>query len=215
MNCVNHAETANAAFCIRCGHALCSECIRTVRGSVYCEECLAGLVENKATPPGSTGAARQETLAGTNPGAAFALGLIPGVGAIYNGEYFKAAVHIIAFALLVEMASMPFIVGDALFGFLAFGFYVYMPFEAYYTAKKRKLHQEGIELETPFDRFNQQLAGIKNRDLWSGGTLIVLGVLFLLENLDVLQMERVLRLWPIILIIVGVWLLNRYMERAA
>ena len=48
MNCVYHAEVPNVAFCIRCGHALCNECVRNVRGSVYCETCLAEAVEGKS-----------------------------------------------------------------------------------------------------------------------------------------------------------------------
>src|SRR5262245_21817590 len=140
MNCVNHPETENAAFCIRCGHALCSGCIRNVRGSVYCENCLEAFVDGrtsdaKTSPPPKSVA----MVGGDSPGAAFALGLIPGVGAIYNAEYFKAALHIVVFGLLISIVDSGAGFAEPLFGFLAFGFYVYMPFEAYYTAKKRKL----------------------------------------------------------------------------
>src|SRR5712692_7455641 len=100
MSCTYHADVPNVAFCIRCGHALCNECIRNVRGSVYCETCLGDLVEGKAPS-----AKKETTVAGANPGAAFALGLIPGVGAIYNGEFVKAAVHVLIFGTLVSLAD--------------------------------------------------------------------------------------------------------------
>src|SRR5207302_8845142 len=144
MNCVYHAEVPNVAFCIRCGHALCNECIRNVRGSVYCETCLADYVEGKTAAPPSQ---KQDIVAGDNPGAAFALGLIPGVGAIYNGEFVKAAVHILIFGTLVSFAEFG---PQPLVGLMIAAFIFYMPFEAYYTAKKRQLRaQQGIELEKP------------------------------------------------------------------
>ncbi len=209
MNCVYHAEAQSVAFCIRCGHALCKECIHNVRGSVYCETCLGDLVEGKAPAPPGT-AAKKEIIEGTNPGAAFALGLIPGVGAIYNGEFIKAAVHILIFGTLVSLADAT---DTALFGLASAAFYFYMPFEAYYTAKKRKLGAEGIELETPIDRLQAQLGNVKDRELWGGVALVVLGGLYLLSNLDVFDLHRVARLWPAALVIAGVWLLKKHQDK--
>jgi hypothetical protein len=206
MNCVNHADAPNVAFCIRCGHALCNQCIHNVKGSVYCETCLGELVEGKAA------AAKKEIVSGTNPGAAFALGLIPGVGAIYNGEFVKAAVHILIFGTLVSLADAT---DAALFGLLSAGFYFYMPFEAYYTAKKRHLGAEGIMLETPIDRLQQQFGSVKDRELWGGIALVVIGGLYLLGNLDVFDMHRIARLWPLALVVVGVWLLKKHQEKEA
>src|SRR5206468_2348797 len=136
------------AFCIRCGRPLCNDCVRTVKGSVYCENCLGELVTGKAVP---LSVPSTEPVAGTSPGVAFALGLIPGVGAIYNGEFVKAAIHILIFGTLITIQDQ-FGFAEALFGLLIFGFYMYMPFEAYYTAKKRRLRTQGVELETPIDR---------------------------------------------------------------
>src|SRR5262245_57762043 len=206
MNCFYHAESPNVAFCIRCGHALCNECIRNVRGSVYCETCLGDLVEGKTGP--STH--RYEVVTGGNPGAAFALGLIPGVGAIYNGEFVKAAVHILIFGTLVSMADAT---DAALFGLAAAAFYFYMPFEAYYTAKKRKLGAEGVMLETPIDRLQQQFGNVKDRELWGGVALVVIGGIYLLGNLDVFDLHRIARLWPVALVIVGVWLLKNHQDK--
>src|SRR5205823_10982458 len=190
MNCVNHADVPNVAFCIRCGRALCNACIHNVRGSVYCEACLGDAVEGKtaaaAPPPPST---KKEVVAGTNPGAAFVLGLIPGVGAIYNGEFVKAAVHVLIFGTLISFSEFG---PQPLVGLMIAAFVFYMPFEAYYTAKKRKLRAEqGLELETPIDRLQQQFGDVKDRELWSGVVLIVIGGIYLLGNLDVFEMARV------------------------
>jgi len=49
-----------------------------------------------------------------------------------------------------------------------------------------------------------------NRSVWPGITLLVLGVLFLLDNLDVASSEQVVRTyWPVVLIISGLSLLTR------
>ena len=168
------------------------------------------------TPPSVSGsAAQKETIGGTNPSAAFVLGLIPGVGAIYNGEFFKAAIHILIFGSLIQFSV--FRGAAALFSLLAFGFYWYMPFEAYYTAKKRVMKAQGIDLETPLvDRLHERLETFEKKELWGGVALIVLGSLFLLENFNILRIDWIGRLfWPVVLIGIGLWLLKRHQERAS
>jgi len=206
MNCAYHAEAPNVAFCIHCGQPLCNDCIRKVQGSVYCEKCLGEIVGDKTVKK------EIHDVAGHNPGAAFALGLIPGVGAIYNGEFVKAAVHILIFGTLVSLADAT---DAALFGLAAAAFYFYMPFEAYYTAKKRMLGTQGVSLETPIDRLQQQFGTMKDRELWGGIALIVIGGLYLLGNLDFFDLHRIARLWPVGLVALGVWLLKKHQERTA
>jgi hypothetical protein len=203
MNCATHADVQSEAFCTQCGRALCTECIRKVRDSVYCENCLEASVKSdgKAAGPAT------QTIGGDNPDTAFVLGLIPGVGAIYNGEYFKAAIHVLIFGMLTSL-------GAAL---LAVAFYFYMPFEAYYTAKKRKLSARGIQVVTPIDRFYEQFqehtGGIKNREFWGGVGLIVLGALYLLNSFDLISFHGLRRFWPALLIAAGVALLLRSKEK--
>ena len=206
MTCAYHAEIENTAFCIKCGKPLCGQCVRQVQGSVYCENCLAESIEGKTA---GTKQSAKLPIGGTRPEAAFVLGLIPGVGAIYNAEYFKAALHLLVFGTLVTISDETDV---AIFGILAFGFYVYMPFEAYFTAKKRKLAREGIDLETPFDHFNEKLSGFKDREFWGGIALVTAGGLFLLDNFDILRLHQVAKLWPSLLILAGVWLIRRFQE---
>ena len=42
---------------------------------------------------------------GPNPVAAAVLGLIPGVGAMYNGQFFKGLIHVVIFAVLVSITT--------------------------------------------------------------------------------------------------------------
>ena len=209
MNCAYHVDVESVGFCVNCGRALCDTCKREVEGSVYCQACLSDFIRARGSSEPSAAAAPGS--GGDNSGAAFALGLIPGVGAIYNGEFFKAAIHLVVFGFLIGLANMggrsSF---EALFGLLVVGFYFYMPFEAYYTAKKRKLKNEGIDLETPIDRFNEQLEGIENKELWLGVGLVAMGALALLDNFGRLPLQQVLAFWPVLLIAGGVYLIWRH-----
>jgi hypothetical protein len=131
MNCYKHPDVAAAAFCRTCGKPLCQECQRPVQGTIVCEEHAPA---TQPLPPPVPPAA------GVSPGLAFVLGLIPGVGAIYNGQYAKGVIHVVIFGLLISIASSGGIHGfEPLFGLLIAIWYFYMPFEAYHTARKRQL----------------------------------------------------------------------------
>src|SRR5688572_8508318 len=216
MNCAFHADVENTAFCIRCGKPLCDDCIRQVQSSIYCQNCLAE-TSSAFSDAGhaNAGAANPRMTSipagGTSPEAAFLLGLIPGVGAIYNAEYFKAALHLLIFGTLVTLVDSVQN-GESLFALLAFGFYVYMPFEAYYTAKKRKLAREGINLITPFDQLNEQFGQYGSMEFWGGMALVLAGTLFLLDNFEVISMRQIGRFWPVLLILAGVLFINRFLK---
>jgi len=220
-NCTVHTEVESVAYCVSCGNALCTSCRRDIEGSVYCEKCLGEMVRGgireqssgSEQPSGrESSSTRPASVGGENPGAAFALGLIPGVGAIFNGEFIKAGVHILIFGFLISLSDMggPF---EAVFALMVAGFYFYMPFEAYYTAKKRKLRSEGIDLETPIDRFQQQVGEIRNRGLWGGVALVMLGMIFLADSFGLFELSEVMRFWPILLIGIGIWLVAKHRDQ--
>src|SRR5580693_1659795 len=121
MNCANHPDRERTAFCQNCGKPLCQECTRVVGSAVYCEPCLAAKLAGAPTgaqpggyPYGSGSAQVNSVIDGVipppvagapSPGLATLLGFIPGVGAMYNGQYAKGIVHLIVFAILVSLAS--------------------------------------------------------------------------------------------------------------
>ena len=140
-NCVKHPDVAATAYCRTCGKALCSSCTRDVRGVVYCEECLAARMEGAPTvgavPPGQTtappGSAPEATGTGS-PGLAAILGFMPGVGAMYNGQFMKGFLHLMVFVVLVWLSNN----ATGLFGIVLAGWVFYMVFDAYQTAKAIK-----------------------------------------------------------------------------
>jgi hypothetical protein len=165
MNCANHPDRERIAFCQNCGKPLCQECARTVGSAVFCEPCLAAKLAGgnpvgtyTETPAGGgyayTGNAGgvDYTVAGAipppyptgapNPGLAALLGLIPGVGAMYNGQYAKGVVHLVVFAVLVSLADQ-----HGIFGLFIAGWVCYQVIEAYHTARARR---DGTPLPNPF-----------------------------------------------------------------
>ena len=44
MKCAVHTDVDATGYCRNCGKALCPQCTREVRGALYCEECLAGML---------------------------------------------------------------------------------------------------------------------------------------------------------------------------
>ena len=141
MNCVNHPDVAAAAYCQNCGKPLCTACMRSVGGVIYCEPCLAARLSSP--PPGGT-AYPDASLTGlhAHPVLAGLLGFIPGVGAMYNGQYIKALAHVLIFAVFVSLSDKSFV-----FGMLLAAWIFYQVFDAAQTAKARR---DGLPLPNPF-----------------------------------------------------------------
>ncbi len=157
MNCVNHPDAPVAAYCQNCGKALCAQCVRSVSGVIYCEQCLAaklgiggpgfGVPASGAyagTTPGAAAYAVPGVVAsrGPNPATAAALGFIPGVGAMYNGQFVKGLVHVLVFVVLVGISG-----NHGIFGIFIAAWVFYQVFDAYQTAKARR---DGLPLPDPF-----------------------------------------------------------------
>lgn len=138
-----------------------------------------------------------------SPGLAFLLGLIPGVGAIYNGQYAKGLIHVIIVGLMISILSNGAASGlEPLLGLLLSGFWAYMAFEAYHTAKRR---HEGLVVDE-FSSLIPMRSG-SSRFPVAPVVLIALGVIFLLDNMDLLDLHRALRYWPVLLIALGAYML--------
>ncbi len=140
---------------------------------------------------------------GASPGLAFVLGLIPGVGAIYNGQYVKGLIHVVILGVLISIVSSNGSPGfEPLFGMLIAVWWFYMPFEAYHTARKRQTGQ-------PVDEFSSIVPLHGNRRGFPAGPLILIlfGALFLLNTMNVLRFDRMIRYWPVLLIVLGAYML--------
>lgn len=143
--CANHPDRERAAFCQNCGKPLCSECVRNIGSSIYCEPCYAARIHTTPPPAGVPypGYPPPSAPSEANPGLAALLGFIPGVGAMYNGQYGKGIVHLIVFAILVTLADDV----NGIFGLFIVGWIFYMVIEAHHTARARR---DRTPLPNPF-----------------------------------------------------------------
>jgi TM2 domain-containing membrane protein YozV len=128
-------------FCQDCGTPLTKETLRSVGSGVFCEPCLHARVG--APAPGAAAYPVPPIAGQPHPWLAGLLGLIPGVGAMYNGQYAKGIVHLIVFAVLQSLNEHV----SGIFGLFVAGWVFYQIFEAYATAKARL---EGLPLPNPF-----------------------------------------------------------------
>jgi Domain of unknown function (DUF5668)/B-box zinc finger len=220
MNCANHPQSPAVAYCRTCGKPLCTNCTRPVMGVIYCESCVAERMGTTAPPPPSgpyqqpssylSGTVPPATTSGPNPVLAGLLGAIPfGVGAIYNGQYTKGLAHLGIFILLVIGANQR----DPLSWICGIGIAAFVLYQIIDAVRTAKALQVGQPAPDPFGLATMFSPGGDRTDFTRGVptgavVLIGLGVLFLLHNLG-LWFLSVDRLWPIILIVLGVWLFIR------
>jgi Domain of unknown function (DUF5668)/B-box zinc finger len=225
MNCANHPEAPAIGYCRECGKPLCEACRREAGGTLYCEEHSHGAgwpsapqpVPAPPPPPTASPYSAPEatpytappprppiTDPGASPGLAFLLGFIPGVGAIYNGQYVKGLIHVVVMGLLISITGNEEMSGNLqpLFGMMIGAWVFYMAFEAYHTAKKRQLGEPVDEFSSIVPRHGQH-----SRFPLAPTVLIAVGLIFLLHNLDILRIGQILRYWPIALIGLGVYML--------
>jgi TM2 domain-containing membrane protein YozV len=139
----------------------------------------------------------------THPVLALFLGFIPGVGAIYNGQYAKGLIHALVFGMLITIITnsrggmmIPLV------SILLAAWVFYMAIEAFHTASKRR---KGLEVE----EFSSLIDVQPKQGRFPVGALllIAIGFILLLDTTDIINIEQLTRYWPMGLIVVGVYML--------
>ena len=193
MRCYYHSDVESIHGCSTCRKFLCTACAHSIKGKVFCQDCLVAGAE-------LAGLAATPRLATFSPARAALFAIIPGIGAVYNRQYVKAVLHFAIFAGLSIIANN----GPDIFGVAAFAFYIFTIIDAYRSAQAilrnvvanpRLLEQESEDINVP---------------VW-GGVLVLLGVLFFLNNLGVFRLAEMTRfLWPLFFVGLGIYLVVDY-----
>lgn len=141
-------SSAPAGFCQECGRGLTIGSLRRVGAGVFCPECAHRAPASPGWQPvePAPGAGRPSPYGqrtGSKPLAAALLGMIPGVGAMYNSQYAKGLMHLVVFGVLIAMAEN---ISDVFYWFV-WGWVFYQAFDAYHTAQARR---DGQPLPDPF-----------------------------------------------------------------
>ncbi|MDQ2945683.1 MAG: B-box zinc finger protein [Acidobacteriota bacterium] len=219
-------RTCGKALCVACEHAAqgtvyCAEHFALVAaappgptGGTPYPGPFPGTAYTAPPPPGNPGYSPYTAPVGTvpppsagdvgaSPGLAFLLGLIPGVGAIYNGQYVKGLVHVVILGVLISIINSDAASGfEPLFGMLTGAWVFYMAFEAYHTARKRQLGER-------VDEFSSIVPLHGRPSTFPVGPVILIaaGLLFLLNTMDVIRFHQLIRYWPVALIVLGAYML--------
>jgi Domain of unknown function (DUF5668)/B-box zinc finger len=217
MKCAVHPEVDATGFCRNCGKPMCPACVRKVQDVFYCEDCLAkvvGLVPPPATvtpevnvapvlPPGPVVGVPPPVPSAGAPVLVFILGLIPGLGAVYNGEYNKAILHIVIFAGIILGLNLD--LGDGAEAVLICGLVIFPFYMAIDAVRTLKSKQSGQIYQDPLENWTRQKS-------IGPILLIALGGLFLLRNFGFFDFFRMREIFfPLILIGIGAWLLRNRM----
>ncbi len=137
-----------------------------------------------------------------SPRLAALCALLPGLGAVYNRQNIKALVHFLLIVGFFELADLTSLV---LFGLGGAVFYLFSIIDAYRTAEAIARGMDPIEED---ERLRQML---RERLAWVAVGLILIGGLVLVS--DIMEALRISlvgrRLWPLVLIALGAYLLYR------
>ena len=200
------AENPVVGYCRACGKALDAASVHTAHGTIYCLDHLP----SGPPPAGFSDPADASPYTSKTPPPVPHSDVSPGVGAVYNGQYAKGLVHVVIFGSIISILSSGAARGfEPLFGLMIPTFVFYMCFEAYHTAKLRRLGQ-------PVDEFSSLVPGHGGSRFPAAPILLIaLGVVFLLNNLELVELRRLLRYWPVMLIVLGVYMLYLRMTGSA
>jgi len=191
MKCSYHPPVDATEFCSACSRPLCAECAHQIKSKIYCQDCLVRGAEWAA-------AVKDLRIPADSPKRAAACAIIPGIGAVYNGEYLKALTYFAVFAALAIM-------GDdvhPVFGFGAAVFLVFTMFDAYRSAEGKA--------RARLDSAPAPSLAVERSSMAWGVFLMVLGVIFLLQR--IIPYHFISRLWPLLFIALGVYLVYRTLQ---
>jgi len=206
------------------------ELYTSVRGVIYCEDCLGAKMEGVPagaatgtagfTPvtfnpaPGQVPPAAAGTGSGPNPTVAGILaGFFPfGVGAVYTAQYAKGLAHLAIFVLLIAGCNAADNDHSSALGvFCGLGIAFFVVYQILDAVRSAKAIQMSQPVPDPFGLAATFGGGTKietSKVPMGAIVLILLGVLFLLNTLGLTE-YGLDRFWPLILIFLGGWLFAR------
>lgn len=202
MKCSYHQTNLASARCSCCQRSICPACDHRIKGSPYCQDCIVAGIEMLRRPRGeridSRSSSRPEE---KSPLIAMLLGLIPGLGAAYNGQNVKALVHFVVTMGLWMLADVFHSTLEAALAMTGVAFYLYTLYDAFASAQRQRA---GVDLQVEDERIKLFL---RQHTHLCGGLLVSIGALAII---NAVFPQYLYRLWPLLLILTGLFLLRGY-----
>jgi TM2 domain-containing membrane protein YozV len=137
-----------------------------------------------------------------SPGLAAFLSLFPGLGQVYNGQIARAFAFFFSWVGSIYLTATGH---EFPFAFVIPFVYLYNVIDAWKSASAINQRFLGGRAEAEAD-------STVDSPVW-GGLLALFGVLILLNNLGWLDLERLARWWPVLLIGVGSWFVYESLQK--
>jgi len=199
MYCSYHPNSAAQARCSCCTRALCHSCDHRVKGYPYCQDCIVLGIRSLSQNYYQAKPNSKAPIAGL-------LALIPGMGAVYNRQNLKAAVHFLSIVGSFQLSHMH--IWSGLFGLAGVVLYLYSIIDAYRTAQSVAQGESAAVNEQRFKRSLVKAAPL------AGILFIIFGILVIAQMVHPIGLFAVAKLLPVILILLGGYLLTRYFKRS-
>jgi len=135
-----------------------------------------------------------------SPAAAFWLSLLPGAGHVYVGQPTKGLVLIVSVASAIYLASEG---AGAFVGIIIPFLWIFSMIDAHRSAVELN---HLVETGQPLPLGRDQGFEVSR---WWGWALIVVGVVFTVDNYGWFEIDWILDLWPITIIAMGVYILKK------
>lgn len=185
MSCYYHPGRDAKNNCSKCNKPLCEECSIETNGKILCKECVKEEM-------------KKFYIKRKSPSLAAVLSIVPGLGAIYNGQILKGISYILIFAALEGLQEYARGFENIIFGLMIAGFFLFTIIDSYNSARRINL---GLETEGTYPNEGSTLFGL---------VLLFLGVTFMLVNFGLIEYEHIVKLWPMIFIIIGAKMIYKW-----
>lgn len=136
-----------------------------------------------------------------SPALAAFLSIFPGMGSFYNGNILKGLSYGLIFAALIVLIVHARGNEPIVFAFLIAGFYIFQIIDSFNEAKR--ISSSGLEDEERETRMS----------LFASITILIVGIIFQLANLDLISYRRITELWPLLLIAIGLSIVISYYKK--
>ena len=138
-----------------------------------------------------------------SPSLAAFLSIFPGMGAFYNGNVLKGLSYVLIFVALIVLLVHSRGNEPIVFAFLLAGFYIFQIIDSFNEAKKLS-YEETDEGEKD-----------TKTSLFASISILILGIIFLMANLDLISYRIITELWPLVLVAAGLHIVFKYYKKTS